>query len=536
MKANKLKLLFINPSLRLWSPTKYLPVGIGSIMTFVREHGFDFDLLDVDIYDHDDDFVENLIAENRYDVVLTGCIVTHYKWIKWLTHKIRGYHPETVIVVGNSVGGSTPEVFLRNSSADFSVIGEGEFTCLELLQALRDGTPTNGIEGIAYLDDEGKFIQTSKRKACNINELPFVDWEIFDMERYFEKSDHAGAEGLVFEESKPPRVMPVATARGCAFRCTFCHFVFWDDPYRFRTPQNILKEIQRNIEKYGATYINFWDDLSFASIPQAEKMADAILESGLKFNWNAAIRVDLFGHPRNSYEKRREVAEKFKASGCLNVGFSLESGNQEILDMMNKKIKAEYFSEQVLLLKDVGITCSTSVVFGYPIETPETIQQTFNMCLDVGVYPSIGYLLPLPYTGMYDYAKEHGYITDENAYLDSISERQDLCLNMTQMSDEEVKEIIRVGADRLNKKLQLGLENDSLIKTGGYRNHTKETGAGVPDNLPVGGEGYDESEINFNYSQALFDIDLGTGTTAKAKLQKNPKTEHPSASSGIGDN
>ena len=107
MKANKLKLLFINPSLRLWSPTKYLPVGIGSIMTFVREHGFDFDLLDVDIYDHDDDFVENLIAENRYDVVLTGCIVTHYKWIKWLTHKIRGYHPETVIIVGNSVGGST---------------------------------------------------------------------------------------------------------------------------------------------------------------------------------------------------------------------------------------------------------------------------------------------------------------------------------------------------------------------------------------------------------------------------------------------
>ena len=136
---------------------------------------------------------------------------------------------------------------------------------------------------------------------------------------------------------------------------------------------------------------------------------------------------------------------------------------------------------------------------------------------------------------MYDYAKEHGYITDENAYLDSISERQDLCLNMTQMSDEEVKEIIRVGADRLNKKLQLGLKNDSLIKTGGYRNHTKETGVGVRGNLPVDGEGHDESEINFNYSKALFDIDLGTGTTAKAKLQKKSKTEHSSASSGIGD-
>jgi radical SAM superfamily enzyme YgiQ (UPF0313 family) len=393
------------------------------------------------------------------------------------------------------------------------VIGEGEMTCLELLCKLRDGLPTYNVHGIAFIDNTGKFVQTPKRQACNINDLPMIDWEIFDVDRYFQRSDHAGAFGLIIDKTKPPVVMPVTTARGCAFKCSFCHYVFWDDPYRHRTPDNILKEIRRNMEKYGATFIQFWDDLSFAGIQQAEKMVDAILNSGLKFNWTAAIRVDLFGHPRNSYTRRREIAEKFKAAGCLNVGFSLESGNQEILDMMNKKIKPEYFREQVQLMKDIGITCSTSVVFGYPIETHETIKQTFDMCLEVGVYPSIGYLLPLPYTGMYEWAKEHGYITDEDVYLDSISERQDLCLNMTKMSDDEIMDAISSGAETINNKLQLGLKKDSLIKTGGYREHTektvtKEPKICEPDRLLNPDKmKRNENDFNFNYSDALFGFD-----------------------------
>ena len=93
MSKKRLKVLFINPSLRRGSPTKYLPVGIGSVMTLVRRKGIEFDLLDVDIYDHDDEYVEKFISENQYDVILTGAIVTHYKWIKWLTFRIREHLP-----------------------------------------------------------------------------------------------------------------------------------------------------------------------------------------------------------------------------------------------------------------------------------------------------------------------------------------------------------------------------------------------------------------------------------------------------------
>ena len=91
------------------------------------------------------------------------------------------------------------------------------------------------------------------------------------------------------------------------------------------------------MDAYSCNYITFWDDLSFASLPQAERFADAILESGLKFNWNAAVRVDLFGNPKHELRRRLDVAKKFKLSGCQSLGFSLESANSEILKMMNKK-------------------------------------------------------------------------------------------------------------------------------------------------------------------------------------------------------
>ena len=64
---------------------------------------------------------------------------------------------------------------------------------------------------------------------------------------------------------------------------------------------------------------------------------------------------------------------------------------QKFLKMMNKKISTDYFEETVSILKEAEITSLTSVVFGYPIETKETIRKTFDMCYRNNIYPSIGF-------------------------------------------------------------------------------------------------------------------------------------------------
>ena len=133
------------------------------------------------------------------------------------------------------------------------------------------------------------------------------------------------------------------------------------------------------------------------------------------------------------------------------------------------------------------------------------------MCLRARVYPSIGFLLPLPYTGMYDYGKSHGFIKDEDAYLDSITERQDICLNMTKMSDEQIMSEIKEGAKRLNEALQLGLSEDRLIKTGGYKKVTRVEEYRKRPPLDPEDMKRTENDFSFNYSDAVFEVDSGVG-------------------------
>ena len=200
-----------------------------------------------------------------------------------------------------------------------------------------------------------------------------------------------------------------------------------------------------------------------------------------------------------------------KQAGCYQCGFSLESGNKEILKMMNKNIEVDAFYTTVYVLREAGIIVDTSVIFGYPIETKETIKETFDQCFKAGIYPSIGFLLPLPYTVMYDYAKANGFITDENRYLESITERQDICINLTKMTNEEVMSAIKEGAKKLNDSLELGLNEDTYIKTKGTtgakaKKKKKLNPPLDPDMKRI------ENDVTFNYSRSEF------------KFEEQPKT------------
>ena len=500
-----LKLLFVNVSLRPGGYTKFLPVGLASIMTYFEEKGYQFTLFDIDINEYDDAYVENYIKNNNFDFVLCGSIVTHYKWVKWFVNAIKKHSPKTCVIVGNSVAGSIPEVFLQNTKADVVVIGEGEVSAYEAVEAIRLSKDLKNVEGIAFRNAQEKIIINHAREAEKIDDLPLINWEYFDVEKYIAKAETMPDKDIAPEEM---RSMPVITARGCAFKCTFCHYVFWNDPYRNRAPKSILAEIKHLIEKYNVNYIHFWDDLSFASATQVEKLCDAILESGLKFKWMATIRVDLFSRARLSDEDALRVAKKMKKTGCYSCGFALESGNKEIMKMMNKKIEVDAFYKTVYTLKEAKIISQTSVVFGYPIETKETIKETFDQCLKAGLYPSIGFLLPLPATVMYDYAKVNGFITDEDQYLESITERQDVCLNMTKMSDEEIMNEIKKGGRRLNKMLDVGLTEDTLVKSKGYKSQKINKKLAPPQEIRPRLDPKKikriKNDVSFNYSQSEF--------------------------------
>lgn len=162
------------------------------------------------------------------------------------------------------------------------------------------------------------------------------------------------------------------------------------------------------------------------------------------------------------------LIRRMARNGCHVLGYSLESSNEEILKAMSKHVSVVEFKKQTQLLKKGGVSVSTSIVVGFPQETAETIKNTFDVCIDCEISPSVGYLLPQPGSEIYDYALENRFITDVEDYLLAMGDRQDLHLNMTTMSDKELERVTEENIIRCNKALGVECMGDSLLKTQNY--------------------------------------------------------------------
>ncbi len=458
-----MNILVINVSLRPQSPVKLFPIGLGYIATAMKQGGFVFDLLDIDGHRYSDQEVEEKIRAKSYDVVCMGCIVTGYRIIKSLAALVKSHHPHAVVVVGNSVASSVCETLLFRTDADIAVMGEGDETIVDLLTALRDAKPLEEVGGICFVRG-GDLVKTPPRPLVkDISRLPFIDFSLFDVEEYIKTSRYAVHDPLPFPREEA-RALPINTARGCIANCGFCYHVFRGMPYRYRSPESIVGEIKAMIAQYDLNYINFWDELTFFSKKQVKGFVDKIRAENVHFYWVADCRANLF-----QSEDDIPLIREMKEAGCLGLGYSLESADPAILKAMNKKTTVEQFSRQTSLLRKAGMATLTSLVLGYPQETPETIRKTFDCCVENRIYPSAGYLLPQPGSPMYDYVLANGYVKDEEEYLMKMGDRQDLIINLTGMEDEEFKAHVSRGLARVNEALNMGLSNHELIKTQHFR-------------------------------------------------------------------
>ena len=451
-----MNIVFINVSLRPDARVRRMPVGLAFIMTAVRRSGFDFDLINMDINSTTIEELGEILGSKEYDVYAFGCIVTGYKIVNNIADIIKAINPTSTIIAGNTVATSIPEILLDNTKVDIAVLGEGDVTIVELLKKLENGDNISSVQGIAYKEN-GKIVYTQERAVVpNIDTLGFPDWEIFDYEKYFEfeRSDSATS---AFDKIS----FPVNSARGCPFRCTFCCHAFKGKKYRRYSEDMIIEEIKRLNTRYNCNFVYFWDELSFSTRERALAMAEKIRDLDFRINWEAPTRGDLF---------RKEdvgIIKTLKDSGCSGISFSLENASPEILKAMNKKLNVSQFVEQVNALWERGVTPFTSVIFGYPQETPETIQRTLDVCEECNIFPSVGFLLPLPATPIYEWAKENGHIVNEMEYLERIGDRQDFHINLTTMSDEEFVETVTTKLEALAEKQ--GLKLESVFKTVMYQ-------------------------------------------------------------------
>jgi len=454
-----MNIVIVNPSVRPYMDKAYFPTGLCYIGTVMQQAGYEFDVIDVEAHRYSEEKLEELFGKKFYDIILMGTLVSAYKYAKSILEIARKLNPNATIVVGNSIASSIPEHLLTHTQADIGVKGEGEVVILNLLKALENNTPLEGVKGIVFLRD-GKLVDTGYEESIqDIDTIPLPNWDIFDMEVYLSKAilDVSEPYPMPVEQIRP---FIVIASRGCPYRCTFCYHVFHYTKYRYRSMDNVFLEIDQLQKRYGVNYITFYDELTFFNQKRLEDFVEAKIARRSDFYWRGYTRGGVFK------EKDLPLLIKARENGCLGLFYALESGNPDILKAMNKHMKVEDFIEQKRVLDKAKIPSRTFLVIGFPGETLDTLKQSFDVCYEVGIYPSVGYLLPQPQTPIFDLAVEKGLIANLEDYLIRMGDRQDLTINLSGIPDAVLEEEVTKHLGRISDKLELGFKRGQLIKTG----------------------------------------------------------------------
>ncbi len=280
----------------------------------------------------------------------------------------------------------------NNSLVDFSVIGEGEVTIVELLDAIRENKPLVDIKGIIFRKN-GKVIENPPRGyISDLDSMPFP---------------HKVAEKVLHDYEKYPlsSFKYVFASRGCPYNCNFCASKeVWTRKVRYRSVNNVIEEI-KSIRELGIKRLHFDDDIFGVSKKYLLNLCSKIADEVPDIKWICETRADLIDD---------EVAFAMKKAGCETIQIGVESGNDRILSLMGKNLKVEEILKASKIIKKHKIELRTFFLVGYPFETEETLKDTVRLmkkCNSDRILYNI--FTPYPYTGLYEFCKTKGLINDD---------------------------------------------------------------------------------------------------------------------------
>ena len=327
------------------------PSGISYIKSFLMNHGYDVKCIDFGIelggrfFDGSrkklDSCVKKILSLDPDVVGFTSLQpkLRHVKNTLSIAEKIKEQSTHTKIVAGGPHVAYVGDELLRFDFIDFAIKGEGELGLLNLL---------NSSELRSKLTDSRTVLNSPWVE--DLDQLPFPNFDDFDLDKY------------------PIELLPLSTNRGCKMNCTFCGIrtnqIY--GLYRERKPYAIIKEIKRDIEKYGKNRFGITDALININPRGIRKICEAIIENGLEIKWLA----EAFPHISN------EDLGKMCESGCRLLYLCSETGSPNIAQRMRKGINLNVAEKTIINAAKKGIGASVWFIVGFPGETYDDIKLT----------------------------------------------------------------------------------------------------------------------------------------------------------------
>jgi anaerobic magnesium-protoporphyrin IX monomethyl ester cyclase len=385
------KVLLVYPyfrPLRDRSVFRFPPLGISYLASSLLNAGHEVRLLDCTFMNKSDALEKAL--EAGAEVVGIYSMVTMLDDCLWLARQLRA--SARLLMVGGPLPTCDPYAFL----GDFDVVvrGEGEQTVLEILQADATGGDFSTIPGInlrRIINTNGKqqeqTISTPDRPFNkDLDSLTFPARHLLPNQSYIE-----------FGRKKYGyAITTVMSTRGCPYECEFCSNVIFGGSYRERSAKNVVDEIEQALAT-GYDRISFADDVFTLHQKRVLEICAEIKQRGLHFYWECLARVDSVDDAT--------YAEMYQA-GCRRVYFGIESGDDTILKLMNKKITAAEARHAVIAAHQAGLQVGAFFILFYPGETNQTVLNTLHYASSLPLdYLGLTMPYPLPGTALYERVK-----------------------------------------------------------------------------------------------------------------------------------
>lgn len=404
-----MNVLLINPNVSPESPwaTKEStpPIGLMYIAAVLEKSGYNLKIIDAKLENLCQMKLSKKIINFNPDIV--GITTDSCNFIESLKiAKVAKNSSDTIIIMGGPhVTVMTSEV-IQYPEVDIAVIGEGEYTMLDIVQRIEKGKSLKGCKG-TWIKEDGKIIQNPLRARIDLDELPFPARHLIPMEKYSRTYTLSGL-------TEP--VDCVNTSRGCPYNCSFCSSrIIWGRKHKARSPKNVVNEIEYLIKEYGTKGIYFREDNFTLNRERVIGICEEIQRRKIKITWECSSRVDLVD---------KSLLRAMYRAGCRAIWYGIESGSPRILDILYKHITVDQSKEAIRLTREAGIKTGGSFIIGIPGETMEDIKLTLNLIKDLHCETTAyHYFYAIPVSKLYLEVKERRMI--DSVYGDILFVKND---------------------------------------------------------------------------------------------------------------
>jgi len=272
------------------------------------------------------------------------------------------------------------------------VVGEGEETLREIIEALKMHKNSHEIPGSIFIKDP-EATYKPRQPIMNLDTIPWPTFNEFQLDRYSE-------------------ILPLFTSRGCIGSCSFCNDWCFSKPYRFRSANNVFEEIKYHTQYNRITTFSFKDLLCNGNIERLNQLSDLIINSGIKVKWDSQAI------PRK--EMTYKLLCKLKKAGCDTLIYGVESFSNNVLKKMRKLFTKEIAERVIVDTYRAGIKTFINIIVGFPGETEQDFQETINAIKRnykyIGQIGAISVCLVNGDSDLEIHSKDYGIILSSDAY------------------------------------------------------------------------------------------------------------------------